>query len=328
MDAEILVIAEHNGVEFDPITQDLLAWAAPIALARNYRIGLIIAGADLGAISEKGKSMSADMLYLLEHPLLEKFNSANYVNAIQEFIGNERPRLVLLAHSYLGIEISGGLTISLDGVMYGNCLSINSDRASIKIQRPMFRGGYVGTLQIDQASPLIVTMQRGTSPMRSASQISPQIHRLSLSDEFVDHRIKVVGETKASFGEDITKAEILIAVGRGIGEETQLTNFRDLAQKLGGAIAASRPLVDLGWIPVDNQVGLSGRTVQPKVYLACGISGSSQHIAGMRNSQLIIAINQDRDAPIFQIAHCGVVGDLTEILPALLDAASSYEVRK
>ena len=141
-------------------------------------------------------------------------------------------------------------------------------------------------------------------------------------------KIKVVGETKATFAEDITQADLLVSVGRGIGQQSQLDAFRDLAKALGGSLSASRPIVDSGWLPVDNQVGLSGRTVRPKVYLAFGISGSAQHMAGMRDSKVIIAINQDANAPIFQIAHYGIVADLFQILPALMDAAKESAAAK
>lgn len=134
-------------------------------------------------------------------------------------------------------------------------------------------------------------------------------------------QVKVIGTTKPSRSEDITQAEVIVAVGRGIRHENQITSFRELAEVLGGVVGASRPLVDSGWLTNDYQAGLSGVTVKPKVYLAFGISGSAQHVAGMKQSRLIIAINNDPSAPIFQVAHCGAVADMFEILPPLLEGA-------
>jgi electron transfer flavoprotein alpha subunit len=164
-------------------------------------------------------------------------------------------------------------------------------------------------------------MQKGSSAARGTQTKRAEIVRLKVAQENGTPKLKVIQETQPAFGEDITKAKTLIAVGRGIGQEAKIALFRELAEELGGTLAASRPIVDMGWLPPDHQVGLSGQTVKPNVYLACGISGAAQHIAGMKDAALIIAINKDPSAPIFQIAHYGVVGDLFEIVTPLLKIA-------
>jgi electron transfer flavoprotein alpha subunit len=252
------------------------------------------------------------------------YNPAVYVRAIAAALDQDPPRLVLLGHTYFGIEMSSGLMASLNATLWSNCRSLEFKNGAYEVIRPVFGGGYESTMTISAVGSNVMTLQRGSAPVGSAvrAQSAPTV-RLPLPSNATDTGIKVIAETKAAFGQDITKADVLVAVGRGIGQQDRLDAYRELASALGGSIASSRPLVDLGWLPVDFQVGLSGRTVQPKVYLACGISGSMQHLAGMRESKLIIAINQDADAPIFQYAHYGVVADINAVLPALTEQAKS-----
>ncbi|OGA45098.1 MAG: hypothetical protein A3F74_06855 [Betaproteobacteria bacterium RIFCSPLOWO2_12_FULL_62_58] len=321
MEPEILIIAEHNGSELDPITLDMIAWGSQIASEKNWQLGVLVPGFKLDVLVEKMGSSAANVVFLLDDPALEQYNSSTYVNGIVHALPKSMPRVILLAHSYRGIEISGGLAAELDVTLWSNCLAIKPDAEGFVLTRPIFGGAFVSTVAVESGPCNLITLQRGSSPMRELPVRNPEIVRLPMPEKVATSKVKVTGESDASFAEDITKADLLVAVGRGIGPQSQLPLFMDLAQALGGAIAASRPIVDMGWLPVDNQVGLSGRTVRPKVYLACGISGSAQHIAGMRDSRLVLAINQDRNAPIFQIAHYGVVGDIAEILPALINEA-------
>ena len=184
----------------------------------------------------------------------------------------------------------------------------------------MFGGKFLATIEVNEASLLLLTLSKDSSVSKRSLNHLCEIERKAYP-EHSQARVKVIGTTRPSRAEDITQAEVIVAVGRGIRDESQISLFRELAEALGGAIAASRPLVDSGWLTNDHQVGISGVTVRPKVYLAFGISGSAQHVAGMKQSRLIIAINNDPSAPIFQVAHYGVVGDLFEIVPPLLEIA-------
>ena len=329
MAPEILIVADHNGSELDPITHDLISWGSQIAGEKNWKLGVLVPGFGLHGVLETMRSSAADVIFSLDDPALQEYNSCVYVQAIAHTLTEARPRLILLGHSYLGIEISSGLAAKLESTLWNNCQTIKAAADGFLVTRPIARGAFVSTLKIKSGECNLITLQRGSSPPgKDRSSKVPEIIKLSLPAESAITKIEVTGETKATFTEDITKADVLVAVGRGIGQQGQLPAYRELAQALGGSIAASRPIVDMGWLPVDYQVGLSGRTVRPKVYLACGISGSMQHLAGMRDSRLIIAINEDSSAPIFQLAHYGVVGDVNAILPALINQAKGADMSK
>ncbi|MBI4188913.1 MAG: electron transfer flavoprotein subunit alpha/FixB family protein [Betaproteobacteria bacterium] len=321
MEPEILIVAEHNGSELDPITFDLIAWGSQIASEKNWKVGVLVLGFQVNGLLETMRRSAVDVIFALDDPVLQDYNSCVYVQAVARTLMKTAPRLILLGHTYLGIEISGGLAAKLDATLWSNCLAIKPTPGGFLVTRPVSGGAFLSTLEIESGACNVISLQRGSSPLKELPIKFPEVIGLSVPPESDPARIKVTGETKPSFAEDITKADLLVAVGRGIGQQSRLPPFLDLAQALGGAIAASRPIVDMGWLSVDHQVGLSGVTVRPKVYLACGISGSAQHVAGMRDSRLIIAINEDPSAPIFQIAHYGIVGDIFEIVPALINEA-------
>jgi electron transfer flavoprotein alpha subunit len=322
MNTEILIIAEHSNGELDPITSDLMAWGAQIGAAKGWKTGVLVAGAGLDPVVAALRSSGVDALHVLDDPALAVYNAGTYVEAIAALLAKAPQRLVLVGHTYLGIEMSGAIAARLDATLWSNCRSIAASDHGYQVTRPISRGAYTSALEVDGAGLTLITLQRGTAlPVRPSRPGSPQIISLDMPSGLPVSPIRVTGQTSAELGTDITKADILVAVGRGIGEQEHLREYQDLADILGGSIASSRPLVDMGWLPVDYQVGLSGRTVQPRVYLACGISGSMQHLAGMRSSKVIIAINEDPNAPIFEVAHYGIVGDINAILPELTQAA-------
>ena len=321
MSAEVLVIAEHNGSEVDSVTFDLLSWGAQIAAENHWRVGVLITGFEVGKFSAKLQGSCADTIFILDAPELQQYNPLSYREAIAGAIRETTPQLVLLAHSYFGIEMGGALAVTLKAPLVSNCLSIVKIEDVYEVTRPIFGGALLTRTHVQIAPPVLVSMQKGSAVAKQARIGSSEVVRLNVSSAVGILKLKVVQETRPVFTEDITKAKTVLAVGRGIGQENKVALFRELAEKLGVTLAASRPIVDMGWLPVDRQVGISGRTVKPNVYLACGISGAAQHIAGMKDAGIIIAINKDPMAPIFQVAHYGVVGDLFEISHSLLELA-------
>jgi len=321
MSAEVLVIAEHNGSEIDPVTFDLLCWAFQIAAENHWRVGVLITGFEVEKFLGKIQESCADTIFILDAPELQQYNPVSYREAIAGAIRETTPQLVLIAHSYFGIEMSGALAVTLQAPLVSNCLSIVKIEDAYEVVRPIFGGALLTRMHIHNAPLVFVSMQKGSAVPRRALIGSSSIVRLNVSSAADIPKLKVVQETHPVFTEDITKAKTVLAIGRGIGQENKVTLFVELAEKLGATLAASRPIVDMGWLPVDRQVGISGRTIKPNVYLACGISGAAQHIAGMKDARTIIAINKDPSAPIFQVAHYGVVGDLFEISRSLLELA-------
>ena len=318
---EVLVIAEHDGRAVDPITFDLLSWGCQIATENNWHLGVLLAGFEVAQLSQTLRDSGADVVFVLDDPELRQYSAPAYLQAIAGAIKRTTPQLIILGHSYFGIEMGGGLAVTLQAPLASNCLSLAKIKQGFVVTRPIFGGALLARVHVQGAPPVLVSMQRGSSVVKATQTKVAEVVRLNIPIGNGAPRLKVVQEKQPAFGEDITKAKTLIAVGRGIGQENKLALFRELAEELGVTLAASRPIVDMGWLPVDHQVGLSGQTVKPNVYLACGISGAAQHIAGMKDAGLIIAINKDPSAPIFQIAHYGVVGDLFEIVTPLLKLA-------
>jgi electron transfer flavoprotein alpha subunit len=323
MHCEIVIVAECNEGELDPITLDLIAWGCPVAQEKDWAIGVLVLGFGLDPIIQQlaGQGM-VDHLFAVDNPRFETYNSSVYVNAIANAIREIKPELILTAHSYTGIEIAAALAPLLNASLVANCHSIEAADDGFLVTRSMFAAKFVATIAVAGTHPVLITMSRESSVVRSLATRNCQLHRLQLPSHG-EAQITVVSTSAPSRTEDITKAKIVVAIGRAISHESQIESFRQLASALGGVIAASRPIVDLGWLNSDHQVGLSGVTVKPKVYLALGISGSAQHIVGMNQSRLIIAINNDASAPIFQFAHCGAVADVFEILPVLLEKSMS-----
>jgi electron transfer flavoprotein alpha subunit len=328
MKCEILVIAEHNEGGLDSITLDLIAWGSIVAGEKRWAIGVLVLGLGLHSIVNQLSSAGLiDHVFVIDDPQFEIYNSSVYIPAIATAIREIQPELVLTAHSYTGIEIAAGLAPLLGAPLVANCHSIEASGNGFLVTRSAFAGRFFATVAVSDAHPVLVSISRESSPAKTAARRNCEIHRRRSSNDG-EAKIRVVGLSAPSRMEDITGAEIVISVGRAIRQESQLDGFRQLAAALGGVIAASRPIVDLGWLSSDHQVGLSGLTVKPKVYLAFGISGSAQHLVGMSQSRLIIAINNDASAPIFQVAHCGAIADMFEILPPLLEKAKCRNLER
>jgi electron transfer flavoprotein alpha subunit len=298
-----------------------LSWGAQVALENNWHLGVLLAGFEIGQFSEELRESGANVVFVLDDPGLQQYTAPSYLRAIVAGIKQITPQLVLLGQSYFGVEMGGGFAISLKSPLVTNCLSVEKIDGGFGVIRPIFGGALLMRVHIQSAPPILVSMQKGSTAPKGVHTKRADIVRLNVSHENGASKIKVLHEKQPNFGNNITKAKTLIAVGRGIGQETKLGLFRELAEQLGGTLAASRPIIDMGWLPADHQVGLSGQTVKPNLYLACGISGAAQHLAGMKDAGVIIAINKDASAPIFQVAHYGVVGDLFDIVTPLLRIA-------
>jgi electron transfer flavoprotein alpha subunit len=322
MKAEILVLAEHDGGGLDPATADLISWGEALATAKQCRLTALLLGQHLDGAVKTLSDLGVARILVGDDPQLADYNPSLYRYLTGELIREHSPRIVLATHSYIGIEMAALIGAQCGAAVVTNCHSIEKTEHGFLIRRAMFGGKFLATIEVSGDEPLIVTLSRESKAPKTSSNYMTEVVRLSCP---ADHRgsIKVLATTKPQRVEDISKADLVVAVGRGIRDPSQIDVFRQLAQELGGVMAASRPLVDAGWLTNDHQVGLSGVTVRPKVYLAFGISGSAQHLVGMNQAKQIIAVNNDPDAPIFGAAHYGAVADMFEIAPHLLAKAKS-----
>ena len=274
-------------------------------------------------IAEAAKTLiahGADRVYRVDHPLLKHFNDQSYADIFVQLIRRYRPEIVLLGATTYGRSLAPRIASRLDTGLTADCtgLEIDRERRIILQTRPAFGGNLMATIICPDRRPQMCTVRPKVmkalvpDPARRGEIIDPDVTVPENTAVRVTEMVKTLSEAV-----NLAEADIVVSAGRGIGDPKNLGIIEELAKVLGGAMGASRAVVDAGWAAYSRQVGQTGKTVSPKVYFACGISGAVQHLAGMSSSDRIIAINRDRDAPIFKVAHFGIVGDVLEVVPAM-----------
>jgi electron transfer flavoprotein alpha subunit len=259
-------------------------------------------------------------VFLIEDERLEAFNSETYEKVLIQLITERKPSLTLISHTAMGMDFAPSLATRLKMPLATDCIGIDVAGETFSLTRQLYAGKVNAAVSFLKEGPYMITVRSGAFPVLEKEPLPGEIVSVPspLTDEglakrFLQYVEAVVGEV------DITQADILVSVGRGIKDAENIPIVKELADALGGALACSRPVVDKKWLPKDRQVGTSGKTVKPKVYIAIGISGAFQHVAGMKNAGTIIAVNKDPKAPIFSVARYGIVADLFKIVPVLKD---------
>ena len=322
MTDHILVFAEHQGGKLTRPAWEALAAGQRLAQDQGIAVAAVILGRELaGLASELATAALAEVL-TLDSPLLAEYTADGYALALRALIEQQKPRFVVFSHTYQVRDFAPKLAASLERGLVSDCLGYRNESGKVIFLRQVFQGKYCADMEFAGEPPYFVTFQaaafREDSVERgaSAAKITPAAIEL------------VAGSIRAKPGErfreakqavDLTQAQIIVAVGRGIKAPENLDLAKRLAEALGAELGASRPICDNGWLPMDRQVGSSGQTVAPKLYMALGISGAIQHMVGMKGSKTVVAINKDKEAPIFEVATYGVVGDLFEIVPPLVE---------
>ena len=315
---DILILPEIRKGELDSAAFGLLAKGRELADKLKVRLVALLVGYRLDGLIQSLSHAGANTILVADHPTLTDYNAETYCNLICEVLRDLRPRFLLLGYTYWGMELGPALAERYSAYMVSNCIDLEIDGSVVRVVRPMFAGGYHAKIELQGQRPYVVSFQKGVLPKQTGASGAAEVMQVRVEIEGASLRSKVVELVEPPEGKvDITKAEIIIAVGRGIADKANIPMIRELSDALGGCIACSRPVSDLGWLPKEYHVGISGKTVAPKIYIACGISGSTQHVAGMEDSKVIIAINKDANAPIFRIADYGIVGDIFKVVPEL-----------
>jgi electron transfer flavoprotein alpha subunit len=322
MAGDILVLVEHAGGKVDSVTLQLLTVGRSLATELKTQLIALAVGHRLESISAAIQGHGMDRIVIVDHPALELAAGEVQAQVIAEAARQIDPRFLLIGYSLVGMELTPAVATKLGVNALTNCVNLEIRDGAVTVTRPVFDSTLHAHVALDENDRAVIALQKGSfAPSESTSTRAP-VESIAIDVAGIPARSKVLAVAEAPAGDvDITKAEIVVSVGRGIGTAEKIPLIAELAEALGGVLACSRPVVDVGWLPRERQVGASGRTVTPKIYIACGISGAIQHLTGMRDSNRIIAINKDADAPIFGVAHLGVVGDLFEIVPALTKAA-------
>jgi electron transfer flavoprotein alpha subunit len=312
-----MVLAEHRQGALREVSLEALGAARSL---RGDDMAVLLIGQGMeGPAAELARH--APRVLRLDDEAHAHYEPALWTAALSGVVERESCDVVVLPHSYHGMDLAGRLAVALDWPLLTDVTGIHVEDGRVVATRMVYGGRVESRVAVPADRPFVVSVRptafAAAEPLPSpgtVERVAPDPAPESVGVRFVEYVEEVAGD------EDITQAEIVVSAGRGIGDEENVEMMAELARALGGVLACSRPIVDRGWLPRTRQVGTSGRTVRPKVYLAVGISGAFQHVAGMKGANRVIAINRDRHAPIFKSADYGVVGDLFEIVPALVKA--------
>ncbi len=314
----ILILAEHDGSALKDISFELLGMAHRVAEDAEVKALLLGNGVD-GLASELAARGASEVLYV-EGGALAEYTSDGYRKAIEAVLSEESPHLFLIGNTPNGWDVAPLVSARLGVPLATGCSAVTLENGSALFHRKAFNGKFVHEVAVADARPLFATIEKGASAVFEG-ETSGTVRKIESPVQESDLRTRFVETRKgASSGLDLTQANVIVSGGRGVGDPEKFDVIRELAEALSGQVGASRAVTDAGWLPHEHQIGSSGVTVSPKLYIACGISGAIQHVVGMKGSGYIVAINKDADAPIFGIADVGVIGDLFEIVPALTKA--------
>ena len=313
---EILVLAEHRGGELRDVTFEMLGKAGALAEGSGGAVTALLLGAGVGDMASRLVSY-ADEVLVVDHGNLTSFNSAVYQPVVAEIVKSREPSLVMIGHTAFGVDLAPSLAVELGLPLASDCIGIALDGGAVSVTRQIYEGKIDASVSFRDAAIALVTVRAAAFPVEDGArsggvtEVDAAVPDEPAIRRFVEYVEAAVGDV------DITKSDVIVAVGRGIKEEENMALVEELAELLGGVVGCSRPVVDAGWLPKDRQVGSSGKTVKPKLYVAVGISGQFQHMSGMKAAETIVAINKDPKAPIFSEADYGIVGDLFKVVPAL-----------
>jgi electron transfer flavoprotein alpha subunit len=318
----ILVIGEQRDGKLNRATWETIVGAQQLAAAANAPITVLVPGTGAAGVASDLAAAQVKEVVTLEHAALEPYTPDGYTAALQEAIGQLSPAYVLLPHTYQTRDFAPKLAARMDRAIITDVTAIKSGGETMFV-RPMFQGKLTADVAPLGPGPHFVTFQIGAFRVDQVAKGSSPAGVRALTVNVDASKIREKPEApfqQAKQAVDLSQAERIVSVGRGIKEQSNIELAKKLAEALGAEIAASRPICDAGWLPMERQVGSSGQTVAPKLYVALGISGAIQHLVGMKGSNTVVAINKDPDAPIFEIADYGIVGDLFEIVPAIIEA--------
>jgi len=317
----VWVFAEIEEQNIASITYELLGKAKTLAKDLNTYVGAILLGENVKNLSQKLIERGADKVFLIDHSSLKHFISETYANTIINLIKKHKPEILLAGATTLGRSLVSRIAIGAYAGLTADCtgLDIDKERKILIQTRPAFGGNIMARIISPNFRPQMATVRHKVMP---EAEIDPthkgEIIEENFDESFVEKRVKFIDFIKEETSKvNLAEANIIVSGGRGLRNPENFKLLEDLADVLGAAIGSSRACVDAGWIPYSHQVGQTGRTVNPKIYIACGISGQIQHLVGMQSSKVIIAINSDPNAPIFKVADYGLVGDLFTIIPSL-----------
>ncbi len=325
----ILVIVEQREGKLNRVSWETIAAGQSIAAQTGWTLEAAVVGSGVAAIAGEVAAKKVAKVYDIESARLEPYTPDAFAHALQQFLSQHPAKIVLMPHTYQVRDFVPKLATAMQTTAISDVIGVKYEGGKLLFTRQMFQGKFVADVSFAGSGPCFVTFQNGSfrADKVEAGTAAAPVEKVDVDipDGVVRNQpAEVFKEAKQAV--DLTQAEIIVSVGRGIKEQKNIDLAKQLADALGGELAASRPICDSGWLPMDRQIGSSGQTVAPKLYLALGISGAIQHIVGMKGSRSIVAINKDSEAPIFEIADFAVVGNLFDIVPPLIEEVKKAKV--
>jgi electron transfer flavoprotein alpha subunit len=322
MSDTILVVVEQREGKLNRVSWETITAGQTIAAATGWTLEAAVVGSGVAAIAGEVAAKKVAKVHAIESPKLEPYTPDAFAHALKSFLASHPAKVVLMPHTYQVRDFVPKLATSLGTTAVSDVIGCTYEGGKLLFTRQMFQGKFVADVSFTGSGPVFVTFQNGSfraDKVEAGAAPAPvETVQVDVPEGVVRNKPQEVFK-EAKQAVDLTQAEIIVSVGRGIKEQKNIELAKQLADALGGELAGSRPVCDNGWLPMDRQVGSSGQTVAPKLYLALGISGAIQHIVGMKGAKSIVAVNKDSEAPIFEIADVAVVGNLFDIIPPLIE---------
>ncbi len=310
----VALVCEHRQGVLRGVTEELIGAAHQVAQGDGLVTAFLLC--DNASGFEPVLKGKVNRVVVAEDPRFADFEASAYAEALRVLIPREEPDIVLGAHSGFGMDLFPGLAASLDRPLATDVVAIETRDGELIAVREVYGGKLRSEVLVAGGGPVLMTVRAG-SYEPAEGEVVAEVVRADV-ELAAERRRRFLGYIQPEAGEvDISQADVVLGIGRGVRDEDNVAVVKELAEMLGGVLAGSRPVIDAGWLPKDRQVGQSGKTVKPKLYLALGISGAFQHVAGMRGSDLIVAVNKDPEAPIFEVAHYGIVADMMAVVNSL-----------
>lgn len=324
-------IAEYNGVwvfaeqrngELQKVSLEILGEGRRLADELGVNLTAVLLGYNVGSLADTLGEYGADEVLVADHPQLERYTTDGYTKVLCDLVNERKPGILFIGATFVGRDLGPRVAARLSTGLTADCTSLEVDvtNGDLLATRPAFGGNLMATIACPNHRPQMATVRPGVFSRLTEKRTNFNIENVSIALEASDIRTTVLEIVKANKDiVDIGEAKVIVAGGRGVGSKENFELLQELATTLGGVVGASRGAVDKGWIERDYQVGQTGKTVRPTIYVACGISGAIQHVAGMQESDMIIAINKDETAPIMKVADYAIVGDLNKVIPEMVN---------
>jgi electron transfer flavoprotein alpha subunit len=317
----VWIFTEHAEGKAAEVSWELLGVGAELARARNVELCSVVIGEKVGQLAQEAFSYGATKVYLVDDPVFHHYRTESYYKALVYLIEKYKPEIMLVGATGLGRDLAGAVATKLQTGLTADCTGLSIDDKGFLLQtRPAFGGNIMATILTEYTRPQMSTVRPHVMPMpaKDTNRTGAIIReKVPLKEEEIAAKVLEIIADENLESVDVAAADIIVSGGRGMCNAENYKILQELANELGGVVACSRAAVEAGWMPLERQVGQTGKTVRPKIYFAVGISGAIQHLVGMQESDTIIAINRDKNAPIFEAATYGIVGDLFQVVPAI-----------